>query len=495
MKTAYLYIRVSTDEQKRKGYSLPEQEDRLLKYCEYNNIKVKGIYREDFSAKTFNRPEWKKLMTAIKDKSTKDDKHILFIKWDRFSRNIEYAYEMLGILRRYNTTAMAIDQPLDLSVPESTVMLAVYLSVPEAENSRRALNTAAGIRRAKLMGRYPNKAPLGYINATTLDGKKIIAPKQPEANILRWAFQQLAKNIYKIEEIRKMAGDRGLKCSRSYFFRLIRNPIYCGLIPIKLNSGEHDLIKGTHAPLISEALFYEVQRIITTKRKVTAKKDLLKATFFLRGFLECPYCERKLSGSFSKGSTKRYPYYHCHGRCKTRINATFLNDCYQRELQRLVLSDKVSDLFCLILEDWNTNTHKTVYLQNRNNVVRKLNEQESILSQARKLFVVGALKLDDYSGLKKEYHANSKCLKRELQDINTKLQTIDKQFQSGQEPFVDIFQIFPTLDTADKKHLVNLIRPHRIDVQNGNVTLEVNSALSKILLTKEQIKSSNYELC
>jgi site-specific DNA recombinase len=62
MKSAYLYIRVSTDEQKRKGYSLPEQEDRLLKYCEYNNIKVKGIYREDYSAKTFKRPEWQVML-------------------------------------------------------------------------------------------------------------------------------------------------------------------------------------------------------------------------------------------------------------------------------------------------------------------------------------------------------------------------------------------------------------------------------------------------
>ncbi|MCX2679625.1 recombinase family protein [Galbibacter sp. EGI 63066] len=62
MKTAYLYVLVSTDEQKRKGYSLPEQEDRLLKYCRYNNIEVKGIYCEDYSAKNFNRPEWKKLI-------------------------------------------------------------------------------------------------------------------------------------------------------------------------------------------------------------------------------------------------------------------------------------------------------------------------------------------------------------------------------------------------------------------------------------------------
>jgi DNA invertase Pin-like site-specific DNA recombinase len=97
MNSAYLYVRVSTDEQKRKGYSLPEQEGRLIKYCRYNNIEIKGIFREDFSAKNFNRPEWKKLVLAIKYRS-KEDKNILFIKWDRFSRNIEYAYEMIWML-------------------------------------------------------------------------------------------------------------------------------------------------------------------------------------------------------------------------------------------------------------------------------------------------------------------------------------------------------------------------------------------------------------
>ncbi len=73
--------------------------------------------------------------------------------------NIEYAYEMIGMLRKYRTTVMAIDQPIDFSVPESAVMLAIYLSVPEAENTRRALNTASGIRRRRQMGRCPNKAP------------------------------------------------------------------------------------------------------------------------------------------------------------------------------------------------------------------------------------------------------------------------------------------------------------------------------------------------
>jgi DNA invertase Pin-like site-specific DNA recombinase len=487
MKTAYLYVRINTDEQKRKGYFLPEQEERLLKYCRYNNIEVKGIYREDFSAKNFNKPEWKKLVSTVKSKP-KEDKNILFIKWDRFSRNVEYAYEMIGMLRKYRTVAMAIDQPIDFSVPESTVMLAVYLSVPEAENSRRGMNTANGIRRAKQMGRYPSKAPLGFINLTTVDGKKIIALKQPEAGIIRWAFLQLAKNIHTIEAGRKMADSKGLKCSRSYFFRPIRNPAYCGLIPIKSESEEQYMVKGIHEPLISETLFYEVQHIINTKRKVAAKTDGLKATFFLRGFLVCPLCDRKLSGSFSRGSTKRYPYYHCQGKCKTRVNALFLNDCYQRKLQQLALSNGAMDLFKCILGDWNTGTQKVAYIQNRNMVMRKLIEQESILSQARKLFVTDILKSDDYSELKKECLVNSQCLKRELNDIDVKLKAIDKQNQLGDRSFVNILQGFSSLDTADRKYLVNLIPPLRVDFQTGDISLGLNSGLSKILSTKRQAK-------
>jgi DNA invertase Pin-like site-specific DNA recombinase len=74
MKSAYLYVRVSTDEQKRKGYSLVEQENHPIRHCEIYGIRIKGIYREN----THRPPE-----------------NILFIKWDRFGRNIEYAYQMI----------------------------------------------------------------------------------------------------------------------------------------------------------------------------------------------------------------------------------------------------------------------------------------------------------------------------------------------------------------------------------------------------------------
>ena len=125
MKSAYLYVRVSTDEQKRKGYSIVEQKDRLVKHCGLYNTKIKGIFREDFSAKDFNRPEWKKLVKAIRKNKRRPLENILFIKWDHFSRNVEYTYQMIRTLKELNVQTMAIDQPIDFDIPESILMLAV----------------------------------------------------------------------------------------------------------------------------------------------------------------------------------------------------------------------------------------------------------------------------------------------------------------------------------------------------------------------------------
>ncbi|MBW1656114.1 recombinase family protein [Flavobacterium quisquiliarum] len=66
MPVVYLYIRVSTDEQAVKGYSQRSQLERLVHYCKYNSLVIAETIFEDFSAKTFNRPAWNKLMTKIK---------------------------------------------------------------------------------------------------------------------------------------------------------------------------------------------------------------------------------------------------------------------------------------------------------------------------------------------------------------------------------------------------------------------------------------------
>ena len=265
--TADLYIRVSTDEQADKGYSQRNQEERLKKYCENSQIKIRRVIFEDHSAKTFNRPKWQELLADLKEKKGEIDL-ILFSKWDRFSRNAGDAYQMINILRKLGVEPQAIEQPLDLSVPENKLMLAIYLAAPEVENDRRALNVILGMRKAKREGRCMGRAPVGYVNKITEDGKKFIAPKEPEASIMKWVFETIAQGQYNVEQIMKAAFVKGIKCCKANFWNLLRNPVYCGRIYLSGYKGEVSRhVQGLHQPIISEALFM-MCRIILMARKI-----------------------------------------------------------------------------------------------------------------------------------------------------------------------------------------------------------------------------------
>ncbi len=113
---AILYIRVSTDEQANKGFSLRNQEEQLKSYCEVNEIEIVEVIKEDYSAKNFDRPAWKTMIYRIKKGQLKADE-LLFIKWDRFSRNTELAYSVLSSLMELKIQPQAIEQKIDFNVP------------------------------------------------------------------------------------------------------------------------------------------------------------------------------------------------------------------------------------------------------------------------------------------------------------------------------------------------------------------------------------------
>jgi len=159
-KNAIVYTRVSTDEQNN-GYSPADQKEKLLKFCENNNIDVVGFYHDDESGKSFDRPQWIKIMAFLKRNNGKVD-YIYFLKWDRFSRNVADAYITIRTLKKLGVEPRAIEQPLDFEIPESKIMLSIYLAAPEVDNDRRALNILAGMRRAKKDGRWLGNCPIGY---------------------------------------------------------------------------------------------------------------------------------------------------------------------------------------------------------------------------------------------------------------------------------------------------------------------------------------------
>ncbi len=485
MESAYIYVRVSTDEQKRKGYSLIEQEERLLHHCEINHIKVKGIFREDFSAKDFNRPEWKRLIQIIKKNKQRPPENILFLKWDRFSRNIAFAYQMIDILNELNVQAMAIDQPVDFEIPESIVMLAVYLSIPEAENTRRGRNTSDGLRRAKKLGRWPGRPPIGYINQTDLDGKRYTVPKQPESDHIRWSFQQYAKGVYSVSQVKRMASLNGFECSRNNFWKLLRNPFYCGIITVSATKTEEcQLVEAAHDPIIPKFLFEEVQKLIKSRRKQTSVRESLKHLFPLRGFLKCPWCNRTLTGSFSAGRKKKYRYYHCNSNgCKGRFRSDILEASYEEKLSKIYLAPEVYPLFEFVLQDENILSTQSDYKEERKSLLADIDTNQYLLSKARKLLLTEQIGNDDFTELKTEYKETISSLNNRLNDINERL---DCSFRNTNIHTLaakfNLVQYYRDQDIAGKRHLINLFSPNTINPFTKQIgPLEVAEVISKIV--------------
>ena len=461
MKTADIYIRVSTDEQADKGYSLRYQEEVLRRYCEMNGITVRKVIKEDYSAKSFKRPEWAKMLIDWRKYRGQVDL-ILFTKWDRFSRNAGDAYQMINILRTLGVEPQAVEQPLDLSIPENKMMLAIYLAAPEVENDRRALNVFYGMRRAKKEGRFMGIAPVGFGNFITEDGKKkYIAPKEPDAGIMRWVFKELSERQFNAEQILKMAREKGLKCSKNNFWVAIRNPVYCGKIFIpKYKDEPAYFVKGQHEPLISEGLFNEVQDVLDGGKKKQRAKLVVDDNFPLRGFLICPKCGRLLTGSSSKGKYQYYSYYHCNSACGWRHSAESTNRLFITDLKKYVpragaaiYKRAIRDVYKVQAKD-QMDEYKAMLSQ--------LEELTKELTNARRLMLKNDLEPSEYRELKAEYQPKIDNLEHRLANYSVKSNSIDELLDRAINKVTQLDKIYKDGTTPEKRQIVSSIYPQKL---------------------------------
>jgi site-specific DNA recombinase len=464
MKTADLYIRVSTDEQADKGYSQRSQEDVLRRYCEINNIKVRKAIFEDHSAKTFIRPEWKKLLTDLKKHKGKVDL-LLFTKWDRFSRNASDAYYMISVLKKLGIEPIAIEQPLDTSVPENKMMLAVYLTAPEIENDRRALNTFYGIRQAKKEGRWMGIAPIGYKNKTQENGRKYIAIEEPNATLMKWAFEQVGGGFYSAEQTLKTARLKGLDCSKNNFLTALRNPCYMGKIRLaKFKDEPARFVDGLHEPLISEALFYKVQDVLDGRARQYGQPMYTPELLPLRGFLQCPKCSRMLTGSASKGRNNYFYYYHCSSACGIRYRAEVVNDKFVEELQQYKLRRPMGTVYSRVVHD-QFNNFARVSQNDRRNLISSVTEQNNRLSKARELLLLNDIDAEDYKTIKSESEHKIVRLEAELNELSKQTLVkfnLDETVEKVVYALENIDFIYEKANIEKKREMIGSMFPEKI---------------------------------
>ncbi|MFP3599510.1 recombinase family protein [Chryseobacterium sp. SIMBA_029] len=498
MKTADLYIRVSTDEQADKGYSQRDQLERLERYCKQNDLTVGQTIFEDHSAKNFNRPEWAKYISYIKKRSTKSD-FVLFTKWDRFSRNAGDAYQMIKLLENHNISPQAIEQPLDTSIPENKMMLAIYLAAPEVENDRRALNTFFGMRRAQKEGRVMGTASYGYINKCTEDGRKYIAIKEPEASNMRWAFNELSKGKYAIEQIRKkMNSMEGADISRSSFYNSIRNPVYCGKVFIKAYKEEEEcIVEGKHESLISEFLFIKVQQVLNGKTREERPQGKIQSLeqLPLRGFLKCPRCGEHISGSGSKGKLRIYYYYHCNSKCGYRHNSKIVNLAFEEQLKNMEFNDGAKQLL------------KEIILYNFKHIQKNVDDKKKDLSKqiqvlnkkldsAREKYLNDMLDYEDYQLVKSDTKMRLDNLEIALHDrkLTRKNLDIKQKIDNALHVIPNLSKLYAKGDTETKRSILCSILAEKLEFEeNAFRTPKLNSALDHILYINRKLRDKKDE--
>lgn len=487
MKITDLYIRVSTDDQADNGYSQRNQEEVLRKYCKINNIQIREVVYEDHSAKSFNRPEWKKLITLLKRYKNKTDL-ILFTKWDRFSRNTGDAYQMISQLRKLGVEPQAIEQPLDLSVPENKLMLAFYLAAPEVENDRRALNVFVGMRRAKKEGRYMGTPPAGYKNRTSEEGIKYIKKVEPEASIMKWAFEEIAQEKYNTLQIFKTAQKKGLKISKSSFWRAIVNPLYCGKIFIpKYKEEPSALIKGLHEPIITEELYYKVQEALDARRKNYRPKIEVIDDFPLRGFLMCPKCEKLLTASKSKGRNKYYAYYHCTDGCSHRVRAEIPNEEMGYKLQQFIPKENCKELYKIIITE-------EFYRQTGNSANEKKKIHESIkdyqkrLSYTRDLLATQQIDASDYKNIKSDYEEVISKLEGKLSEFINTSNDLESLLNEGIDRLLQLNYSYEKGDLKGIRDLIGSIFPENLTFEENSFrTTRINDVAKFIYLINSEL--------
>lgn len=310
-KRAVIYVRVSTKEQVDEGNSLSTQQKICNDYALKHDYDVAATFIEQGeSAKTVDRTELQRLLAYCADKKN-GVKAVIIYKLDRLSRNTDDYSQLRLLLKRYGVEIKSTSEHFE-NTPVGRFMENTMANISQFDNDIRSERCAGGMRDAMRDGRYVWMATVGYKNIK-MAGRATIAQDEVMAPLILRTFELIASNIYPTEEVRRIMTKEGLlnkkgrPFSKGYFYAMLTNELFAGWI---VKFGERH--RGTFSPIVSDELFNQVQRVLKHKGRKHSAYLTDNPDFPLRKFV-INENGKKLTGSWSKGSKQRYPFYRFGG--------------------------------------------------------------------------------------------------------------------------------------------------------------------------------------
>lgn len=333
---AALYIRVSTEEQAMHGYSLQAQEDNLRQYAADHGYKIAGIYRDEGNSARKDITKRKVVLQLLEDVKADKLDLILFIKLDRWTRNVESYHRVQRILDAHNVSWQTTLEDYETLTANGRFKVNIMLSVNESESDRTSERIKFVFEGKRLRKEWcftggPGQWPYGYM-PEVIDGVKRCV-KNPETEAI---VQDFWDYVVKYNSVRKA----GMYCcekhgiTRHYRSWMVtaRNELYTGTF--------HGVEDYCPAYVSRE----DWERIILG-HDIIKKTQRPDRVYLFTGLIRCPCCGNTLKATF-----KTYPHdrsieyngYRCNN-SRLRI-CSFSHQLSEKKIEKQLLANIRNDL-------------------------------------------------------------------------------------------------------------------------------------------------------
>ena len=387
-KIAGIYIRVSTEDQAREGFSLGEQEEKLRQLCEFKEYQIFKVYQDaGISAKDMeHRPGFQQMMDDMRKGKIN---YIVAYKLDRVTRSVRDLEQLIEELEKYNCYLICERDDVNTSTANGRFFVRMLTVLSQLEIEVVSERTKFGMSGAIKAGHLPGTCPLGYFR----DSDKVVKLDPNTKGIVRRIFNMYleGKSYYQISCIldeEKVLYPEHNKWTEAAVRTIINNRIYVGDYvrnKTSKDASKEEVYPDVVAPIITRAEWEEVQ-IQKEKNMQSFSRDRVYI-FFQK--LICPKCGKLMLCKGAGGKKKKYMYYNC-GDCHLYFREDKIEDVLLNFILSLVEYDEVVKkyFYPILAEKEEVNTE---------NIDKEIAELEKQRNRIKKAFMSGIVEMEDFA--------------------------------------------------------------------------------------------------
>jgi len=174
----------------------------------------------------------------------------------------------------------------------------------------------------------------------------------------------------------------------------------------------------------------------------------------MRGFLYCPHCHKRLSGSGSQGRFMKYYYYHC--KCGYRIRADKVNGLFLDGISNLSVSSDYIELYKEVLR----NIYHELFQEqtfDQGQITKSLEKLMERAVKGKELLIRGEIDHNDYLAIKSDCEKQIGNLGRELNNIYMLGIKNKAAISDMVKRLSDPSSLFTTVDVIYTRELISLL--------------------------------------